>query len=90
MQLTFLRKDYSSLPDIDEVFRRNTKEKSEKIRELLINSALAELPGIDNDESKQESYSSFHEQPLALKIANNAFSRFWGNANPAEKRHTAK
>ena len=79
-----LRKDYSSLPDIDEVLEEIQRE-SEKIRELLINSALAELPGIDNDESKQESYSSFHEQPLALKIANNAFSRFWGNANPAEK-----
>jgi len=46
---------------------------------------MKELFGIDNDESKQESYSSFHEQPLSLKLANNAFSRFWGNANPAEK-----
>ena len=78
-----LRKDYSSLPDIDEVLEEIQRENKENRK--VNDNVMLELFGIDNDESKQESYSSFHEQPLSLKLANNAFSRFWGNANPAEK-----
>jgi hypothetical protein len=78
-----LKKDYSSLPDIDEVLEEIQRENKENRK--VNDNVILELFGIDNDESKQESYSSFHEQPLSLKLANNAFSRFWGNANPAEK-----
>lgn len=78
-----LKKDYSSLPDIDEVLEEIQRENKENRK--VNDNVMLELFGIDNDESKQESYSSFHEQPLSLKLANNAFSRFWGNANPAEK-----
>lgn len=78
-----LRKDYSSLPDIDEVLEEIQRENKENRK--VNDNVMLELFGIDNDESKQESYSSFHEQPLSLKLANNAFSRFWENANPAEK-----
>lgn len=78
-----LRKDYSSLPDIDEVLEEIQRENKENRK--VNDNVMLELFGIDNDESKQESYSSFHEQPLSLKLANNAFSRFWGNTNPAEK-----
>lgn len=78
-----LKKDYSSLPDIDEVLEEIQRENKENRN--VNDNVMLELFGIDNDESKQESYSSFHEQPLSLKLANNAFSRFWGNANPAEK-----
>ena len=78
-----LRKDYSNLPDIDEVLEEIQRENEENRK--VNDNIMIELFGIDNDESKQESYSSFHEQPLSLKLANNAFSRFWGNANPAEK-----
>lgn len=78
-----LGKDYSSLPDIDEVLEEIQRENKENRK--VNDNIMIELFGIDNDESKQESYSSFHEQPLSLKLANNAFSRFWGNANPAEK-----
>lgn len=78
-----LKKDYSSLPDIDEVLEEIQRENKENRK--VNDNVMLELFGIDNDESKQESYCSFHEQPLSLKLANNAFSRFWGNANPAEK-----
>ncbi len=78
-----LGKDYSSLSDIDEVLEEIQRENEENRK--VNDNIMIELFGIDNDESKQESYSSFHEQPLSLKLANNAFSRFWGNANPAEK-----
>lgn len=78
-----LKKDYSSLPNIDEVLEEIQRENKENRK--VNDNVMLELFGIDNDESKQESYSSFHEQPLSLKLANNAFSRFWGNANPAEK-----
>ncbi|WP_448979060.1 hypothetical protein [Neisseria sp.] len=78
-----LGKDYSRLPDIDEVLEEIQRENKENRK--VNDNIMIELFGIDNDESKQESYSSFHEQPLSLKLANNAFSRFWGNANPAEK-----
>lgn len=78
-----LKKDYSSPPDIDEVLEEIQRENKENRK--VNDNVMLELFGIDNDESKQESYSSFHEQPLSLKLANNAFSRFWGNANPAEK-----
>ena len=49
------------------------------------NAALLAELGISASENDETEQRAFHERPLALKLANSAFSKFWGNANPLER-----
>ncbi len=78
-----LHKDYVDLPNVDKVLADIQQEK-EKIQEME-NAALLAEPGISASENDETEQRAFHERPLALKLANSAFSKFWGNANPLER-----
>lgn len=69
--------DEVDLPDIDNVV--------EKIKEQ--ETGQAPTQNVDDSvthTTTEQPTAAFNEQPTALKAANKAFNKFWGNAHPAE------